>query len=329
MAVSPHVISTVIPDKSHSEICYNLAVTFSLQPILARNALTSTYGKNIAINPYQGCVFACEFCSAIKMNFFTGRTKEKWDKTGWGSWVDYKTNLVELLREEREKVRKSKIYFGNATDIYMPIERKLRLVPPILEFFLENPPLELEVQTRGTSRDVARDIPLLQELAKKTSVLVSYSIHTDRDDVKRSFEPKAPSLSEREKGLRLYYESGIETRLSCMPILPLNPENYAARFAPFITKKVWIASMNHKQLTLDLFKKHFLEWLDEMYVEKMMRRTVEEFEKRGVKAFYNSLAPDAKHKRWEKRIEKMNKSKEKIADSTRSGQNSQMTLFDL
>ena len=182
-------------------------MSFTLKPMLARNALSSTYGKNIAINPYQGCVFACEFCSAIKMNFFTGRTTEKWDKTGWGEWVDYKTNLVELLHKEREKVKKSKIYFGNATDIYMPIERKLKLVPPILEFFLDNPPLELEVQTRGTSRDVARDIPLLQELAKKTSVLVSYSIHTDRDDVKRIFEPKAPSLIERERGLRLILRS--------------------------------------------------------------------------------------------------------------------------
>lgn len=108
---------------------------FELKPINARHALSSTYGSNIAVNPYQGCVFACEFCSAIKMNFFTGRTKTKWDKTGWGEWIDYKTNLIELLHKEKEKVKKSKIYFGNATDIYMPIERKLRLVPPILEFF--------------------------------------------------------------------------------------------------------------------------------------------------------------------------------------------------
>lgn len=278
---------------------------FTLKPILARNALSSTYGKNIAINPYQGCVFACEFCSAIKMNFFTGRTTEKWDKTGWGEWVDYKTNLIELLEKEREKVKKSKIYFGNATDIYMPVERKLKLIPPILEFFIENPPLELEVQTRGTSRDVARDIPLLQELAKKTSVLVSYSIHTDRDDVKRIFEPKAPSLNEREKGLRLYHEAGIETRLSCMPILPLNPENYAKRFAPFITKRVWIASMNHKQLTQNLFRKHFPEWLDERHVEKVMRQTREAFEKRGVKCHYSSITPDAKKERWEKRQAKI------------------------
>lgn len=132
------------------------------------------------------------------MNYFTGRTRDKWDKTGWGRWLDYKTNLIDLLYRERAKIRRHKIYFGNATDIYMPIERRLRLVPPLLEFFIDHPPLELEVQTRGASRDVIRDIPVLQELSRRTSVLVSYSIHTDRDDVKRIFEPRAPSLIERE-----------------------------------------------------------------------------------------------------------------------------------
>jgi DNA repair photolyase len=278
---------------------------FELKPILARRALSSTYGSNIAINPYQGCVFACEFCSAIKMNYFTGRTKSKWDKTGWGEWLDYKTNLVELLHKEKEQVIKSKIYFGNATDIYMPIERKLKLVPPILEFFLDNPPKELEVQTRGTSRDVARDVPLLQELAKKTSVLVSYSIHTDRDDVKKIFEPKAPSLIERERGLKLYFDAGIETRLSCMPILPLDPENFAERLAPYITKRVWIASMNHKELTNELFRKHFPEWLNESHVEETMKRTISAFEKRNVPAFYHSLHPQAKRDRWERRQKKI------------------------
>lgn len=259
---------------------------FDLKPIRARSALSSTYGANIAVNPYQGCVFACEFCSAIKMNFFTGRTGTKWDKTGWGEWLDYKTNLIELLHKEKDRVKKSKIYFGNATDIYMPIEQKLKLVPPILEFFIKHPPLELEVQARGTARDVARDIPLLQELAKKTSVLVSYSIHTDRDDMKRIFEPKAPSLRSREEGLKLYFEAGIDTRLSCMPILPLNPEKFAERLAPLITKRVWIASMNHKELTNDLFRKHFPEWLDERHVEKVMQQTKEAFERRGVATFF-------------------------------------------
>jgi DNA repair photolyase len=306
---------------------------YALQPIVVRRALSSTYGANIAVNPYQGCVFACEFCSAIKMNFFTGRTKTKWDKTGWGTWIDYKTNLIELLHKEKEKVKKSKIYFGNATDIYMPIERRLKLIPPILEFFLENPPLELEVQTRGTARDVTRDIPLLQELAKKTSVLVSYSIHTDRDDVKRIFEPKAPSLRGRIEGLKLYHQAGIATRLSCMPILPLNPEIFAERLAPYITKRVWIASMNHKELTNDLFREYFPEWLDERHVERAMHQTREEFKKRGVESFYNSLDPQAKRMRWAKReakiVERKNKISKKTVRSLVESEPRQPSLFDL
>ena len=86
----------------------------NLQPIIARKALSSTYGSNIAVNPYQRCVFACSFCSSIKMSYFTGRTKDKWDATGWGEWLDYKTNLIELLHKEKDRVRKAKIYFGNA-----------------------------------------------------------------------------------------------------------------------------------------------------------------------------------------------------------------------
>ena len=175
---------------------------------------------------------------------------------------------------------------------------------------------------------MARDIPLLQELAKKTSVLVSYSIHTDRDDVKKIFEPKAPSLIERERGLKLYYEAGIETRLSCMPILPLNPENYAERFAKYITRRVWIASMNHKQLTQGLFKKHFPEWLDERNVEAVMKRTKEEFEKRGVDCFYNSLDPNAKRERWEKREQKIKAQKEKVVKNKKPDKDIQPSLFD-
>jgi DNA repair photolyase len=233
-----------------------------------------------------------------------------------------------LLEREKEQVSKSKIYFGNATDIYMPVERKLRLVPPILEFFLENPPLGLEVQTRGAARDVARDIPLLAELAKRTSVLVSYSIHTDRDDVKRIFEPKAPSLAQRIRGLRLYREAGIETRLSCMPILPLNPENFAAQLAPLITKRVWIASMNHKQLTRRLFAGHFPEWLDEKYVEAAMRRTRDAFEKLGVESFYASLEPAAKRERWSKRKDKIAARREKTKPGRTAKDDGQLSLFE-
>jgi DNA repair photolyase len=272
---------------------------FVLKPIEARQALTQNGKGKMAINPYQGCVFACEFCSAIKMQYFTGRTAEKWDKRGWGTWIDFKTNLIELLKTEKSKVQRSKIHFGNATDIYMPLEKRLKLVPPILEFLIENPPLELEIQTRGTSRDIARDIPLLQELARKTSVLVSYSIHTDREDVKRIFEPKAPSLKDREKGLKMYFDAGIRTRLSCMPFLPMNPGMFAERLAPYITNHVWAAPMYHEHLTKELFKKHFPEWLSPQFQAQKLEELQEAFEKRGVPCYIRTHSTNRPEQRLE------------------------------
>lgn len=117
-----------------------------------------------------------------------------------------------------------------------------------------------------------------------------------------------------------------------MPILPLNPEIFAERLAPYITKRVWIASMNHKELTNDLFRRHFPEWLDERHVERVMRQTREEFRKRGVESFYNSLDPQAKRERWAKReakiVERKNKISEKTVRSLVEPETRQPSLFD-
>lgn len=84
--------------------------------------------------------------------------------------------------------------------------------------------------------------------------------------------------------------------------------------------------MNHKQLTQGLFKKHFPEWLDERVVEKAMKQTQEEFQKRGVDCRYASLEPKAKRKRWEKRQSKIKSRKAKSSKKS-DLMNNQPSLF--
>jgi hypothetical protein len=105
-------------------------------------------------------------------------------------------------------------------------------------------------------------------------------------------------------------------------------------YAPFITKRVWIASMNHKQLTQNLFREHFPEWLDERHVETVMKQTREAFAARGVDCFYNSLTPGAKRDRYEKRQAKIIEHKTKINVKTiqkilKENSVRQPSLFDL
>lgn len=119
------------------------------------------------------------------------------------------------------------------------------------------------------------------------------------------------------RGLKLYYEAGIETRLSSTPILPLNPENFAERIAPFITKRVWIASMNHKHLTQSLFRKYFPDWLRGETVETAMHEACEAFKNRGVDCFYNSLHSAAKRERWERHEAKIEARKTSVKNSAK------------
>jgi len=64
-----------------------------------------------------------------------------------------------------------------------------------------------------------------------------------------------------------------------------------------------------------------------------MKQTREAFEERGVKSFYNSLAPEAKRMRWQQRQEKIETRKNKIDPKTVSkiveNTDAQPTLFDL
>lgn len=87
--------------------------------------------------------------------------------------------------------------------------------------------------------------------------------------------------------------------------------------------------MNHKQLTSELFRKHFPEWLEEAYVEKMMKATQNAFEVRGVKCNYSSLDPKAKQERWNKRTAKINENKrtKKVTVLVMNESEKQLSLF--
>lgn len=87
--------------------------------------------------------------------------------------------------------------------------------------------------------------------------------------------------------------------------------------------------MNHKQLTSELFRKHFPEWLEEAYVEKMMKATQLAFEERGVKCNYSSLDPKAKQERWNKRTAKINENKraKKVLTPPTNKSETQLSLF--
>jgi len=55
---------------------------------------TGIAGVEYAINPYTGCAHACVYCYASFMTRFSGHTER------WGTWVDAKVNIAEVLEKE-------------------------------------------------------------------------------------------------------------------------------------------------------------------------------------------------------------------------------------
>lgn len=194
-------------------------------------------GFTHSLNPYSGCAFACRYCYVREMPI------QKFKEIPWGEWVDVKTNAAGNYRNEIVKLRKKNkpvhLFMSSATDPYQPIERKAEITRQLLETMIEHPPDLLQIQTRSPL--VTRDLDLLLELNKKCKLLVSMTVETDRDEIRRVFAPLAPGISLRLKAMRELHAAGVFTQAAISPVLPFSPD--FANVLKEITDRIWIDTL--------------------------------------------------------------------------------------
>ena len=173
---------------------------------------------DFALNPYQGCTFACTYCYAA---FFTA---DEARRESWGRWVRVKTNALEKLRNSRQDLRRKSVLMSSATDPYQPIERRLELTRSLLPI-LARRGAHLTVQTRSPL--VTRDIDLFHSFER---LRVNLSITTDSEEVRRRFEPQCASIDQRLNAAAQLVEAGLRVGIRIGPLLPLdNPAEFARR----------------------------------------------------------------------------------------------------
>ncbi|WP_347552003.1 radical SAM protein [Pseudalkalibacillus hwajinpoensis] len=171
------------------------------------------HGYSHTLNPYAGCAFGCSYCYVRRMPIALFREED------WGEWVDIKENAVALVKKEIPKARKKgkvSIFMSSSTDPYQPIDYKTSLTRDILEAMVDQQPDFLFLQTRSPL--VTRDIDLLRKLNNK--VLVSITVETDLDSVRKIFAPSAPPIAGRLKALQELREAGIPAQAAVAPLLP-------------------------------------------------------------------------------------------------------------
>jgi DNA repair photolyase len=209
------------------------------------------------INCYRGCSFRCLHCYASFMKKFTGH-KEK-----WGDFVDVKVNAVEVLKKELKKIKSGRVFLSSVTDPYLPLEARFKLTRGVLQCLIDT---DFEVTILTRSPLVTRDIDIFKGLK---SVEVGLSIPTDREDIRKIFEPNATPISTRIKALRKLKEEGVKTYAFIAPLLPLNPENLARLLDP-VTDYIMLDNLNYPWKVSSIIQKHGFEYiLDSKWIEKV------------------------------------------------------------
>lgn len=169
-----------------------------------------------SLNPYRGCEFACRYCYAR----YTHEFMELRDSAEFEDKIYAKGNIASILRRELKRIDGSGgIAIGTATDPYQPAERRFERTRAALQVFAAHTGISLSITTKSDL--VRRDIPLLQEIARRNSISVNVTITTLDIGLARLLEPRAPRPDLRLATVRALADAGIAVGVFPNPIMPL------------------------------------------------------------------------------------------------------------
>lgn len=243
----------------------------------ATSGFIAKAGFTHSLTPARNCTYACTYCYVPTMGVYGGLKPEDWRR--WGQFTTFKKNAAELLR--RQLRPEQRIYCSPLVDPYQPAEEEARLMPAILDEVIARPPRIFTIQTRGPL--VTRDISRLMELARRTDLRVSFSLTTDREDVRRLYEPHCAPLEDRLAAMALLRENGIRTFATLAPLLPCDPEHLAQVALnssaedvigdPLHVRAVKRHGATTREAAYRISEKHgYLCWLDAEFQAEILRR---------------------------------------------------------
>ncbi len=242
-----------------------------VKEIFTKSGLTPSRieGIDFAVNPYRGCAHGCRYCYAEFMRRFSHHLEP------WGSFVDVKLNIATILARELDRLngamRKTSLFeskdiedsnirernrivsLSTVTDPYQPLEQKYQLTRRCLEILLKH---QMPTSILTKSPLVCRDIDIIRQFK---NIEVGLTITTDRDDIRRIFEPGAPAIEARIETLKKLHSAGIRTYAFIGPMLPMDPYRLAAQIKNFIDF-YFIDPMNYVAKSKHIYHQHRLTY---------------------------------------------------------------------
>jgi len=232
-----------------------------VKEISTKSALVSSKipGVDYVINPFLGCAHGCRYCYAVFMRKYSRHHRT----SPWGSFVEVKTNIAEVLHTElSRKRRRGRALLSSVCDPYQPLEHRYRLTRSCLAALSEYG-WGIDILTRSPL--VTRDLDILAETPE---VSVGLSIPTDDDRVRKVLEPHSPPIGARLTALKSLHAAGIPTWVFIAPMLPMNPARLFEAIAPYVSN-LMVDPLNYRNQVKDIFVKNKWDYaLSDHYASK-------------------------------------------------------------
>ncbi len=222
-----------------------------INEITCKTALSASRlpGLDYALNPYRGCAHSCVYCYAPSVLN---------EKRKWGSFVDVKRNLPNILAKELKKKKKGRIGIGTVTDPYQPAEKKYEITRRCLEILLK---YDFPVCIQTKSSLVLRDLDLIKKFSERE---VGFTITTIDDEARKKYEPYSSSVEKRLSALKILEENSIKTWVFIGPIMPFitekNIDKLIENIAKVGVKKVIVDRLNLKPGVWEKIKNFLSEY---------------------------------------------------------------------
>lgn len=185
------------------------------QRIINQVSKTSDVPFDWTVNPYRGCEHGCIYCYARSYHEYLGLN----------CGLDFETKLVakpdaaELLKRELASPnwKPEPIVMSAITDIYQPIEHKMRIARGCLEVMAD---CGQPVTTMTKSALVLRDVDLWSRMAEMNTGRVTVTLVTLDAELAEKLEPRASSPAGRLRAIRELSAAGVPVSVNVAPIIP-------------------------------------------------------------------------------------------------------------
>jgi DNA repair photolyase len=174
---------------------------------LSKSGLSYDY----TVNPYTGCLHGCVYCYANFMRRFSGHMQDP-----WGTFVDVKVNLLDVLAKELPKRPGGSVWLSSVCDPYQQTEAKYKLTRGTIQLISQYPKFTISILTKNAL--VLRDLDLLTRIRDRVDI--GFTITTFDNEAQQIFEPHSSPVKDRIEALKRLNEAGLETWAFIAPMLP-------------------------------------------------------------------------------------------------------------